>query len=218
MSTIARPRAIFDTERKDVPGVLYRAQAMHDSIELGAAMFPGLPITMVAFLALLTALSVVQASLRTTSATGLATLRNTKRDALWTAMELVRGYVQSRCDVLPAEGACSLIQAAGLVVAASTVGTAKAILGATLAPAPGTARLAANRRALLGPADARKLATFRWQWSSNGQDWNDAAPTPYASTEITGLAPMTTYFFRVAVTVGRNVGAWSEAVSLLIIR
>jgi hypothetical protein len=59
--------------------------------------------------------------------------------------------------------------------------------------------------------------TFNWQWSGDGgASWNDVRSTPYASTDVTGLALMTTYSFRVCVTVGKDVGPWSQAVSLLV--
>jgi hypothetical protein len=188
---------------------------MHDTITANAPQFSGLPVTMVVFLAYLTALISVQATLKQTKATGLATLRDTKRDVLWAAMEQIRSYIQSLADLLSADGAASLIKSAGLVVAGTAQHT-KAILEAILTTAPGTVRLVANARALLGQAGASKKATFNWQWSADGKLWNTAASTPYADTEITGLTPMTTYSFRVSVTVGKTTGAWSQAVILLV--
>jgi hypothetical protein len=40
--------------------------------------------------------------------------------------------------------------------------------------------------------------------------------TGYASTDISGLALMTEYRFRVSVTIGRDPGEWSQEVKLLV--
>jgi hypothetical protein len=152
MGTASGPRAIFGGPKRKVPGVLARAQAMYGGITENAALFVGLPITMVAFLALITALVLSQQAATGTKARGSATLRNTKRDAVWTAM-----------------------------------------------------------------ANASRKVTFNWQWSgNNGQSWNDARATPYANTDVVGLALMSTYSFRVSVTIGKATGAWSQPVSLLV--
>ncbi len=76
----------------------------------------------------------------------------------------------------------------------------------------------ANRSLLVGPADARKRAYFSWQWSGDGgKTWTSVTPTPYASTEIPGFTLLSTYSFRVSVTIGKQpAGPWSQAVSLLV--
>jgi hypothetical protein len=60
MSTAIRPHATFGTEKKNTPGVLGRSQTMYSSISSNIAMFVSLPITMQAFLALITALAAAQ--------------------------------------------------------------------------------------------------------------------------------------------------------------
>jgi hypothetical protein len=91
-------------------------------------------------------------------------------------------------------------------------------LTATLAASQGTVLLEANRKLLVGTADASKKAYFNWQWSGDGgKTWTSAPSTPYASTEIPGLTPLSTYSFRVSVTIAKGPpGPWSDAVSLLI--
>jgi hypothetical protein len=144
-----------------------------------------------------------------TKARAPATLRNTKRDAVWTAMEILRAYVQGLADVMDAASAASLIEAAGLLVGA-VPGHQKALLTATLTTTAGDVHLDAN-------ANAFRKVTFNWQWSgNNGQTWNDAHATPYANTDVLGLTLMSTYSFRVSVTIGKVTGAWSQAVSLLV--
>src|SRR5580704_8008308 len=78
MSTEARPRAGFGTKKTQIPGVVTRATSMFNNMTLNAAMFQSPTITLVAFLALLTALTVAQGNLTTSKAKGLASLRNTK--------------------------------------------------------------------------------------------------------------------------------------------
>jgi hypothetical protein len=70
----------------------------------------------------------------------------------------------------------------------------------------------------VGRANARKMAYFNWQWSADGgRTWNSVPPTPLASTEIPGLALLSTYSFRVSVTISKQpAGPWSDAVSLLV--
>jgi hypothetical protein len=212
MSTASRPRPSFGTTKRYIVAVLLRAQAMYAGFEA----FTSLPITMVAFLALITALANAQTNALTLKTRGLAALRNTKRDALWTAMGILSAYVQGLADTMSAENASSLIQSAGLVVA-GTGARAKAILTATLTPAPGVVHLVANASLLAGKAAKSKRLTFNWEWSSDGgKTWNDAGSTPHANTDVTGLTLMTTYSFRVSVTTAKAAGAWSQAVGLLV--
>jgi hypothetical protein len=215
MNTEARPRASFGTTKKHVPGVLFRAQTMYGFILENVAMFASPTITMVMFLALISALSAAQQVVAGTRAKGAATLRNTKRDAVWTAMESLRTYVQGMADILTADNAAALIQAAGLVVVATSTHQ-KALLAATLTATAGTVHLVANRSMLVGPGGTSKKVAFHWQMSIDGKTWTDLLGTGYTSTDVTGLTLMTTYAFRVSVIVGKTVGAWSQPVSLLV--
>jgi hypothetical protein len=216
VSTASTPRASFGTTKKNILAVLVRAQAMYSAILANAAMFASPPIAMAAFLALINALTTAQQAVTATKAKGMATLRNTKRDALWTAMGSLKSYVQGLADGMTAEGAASLIEAAGLLLA-KTQSHHKAILTATLTTTPGTVHLVANASALGGKAVHSKKVAFNWQWSSDGgKTWNDAHSTPYANTDLPGLTLMTTYGFRVSVTIAKVAGPWSQAVSLLV--
>jgi hypothetical protein len=216
MSTSSGPRAAFGVKKQNVPGVLFRSQAMYDFITENAAMFAAPTVPMATFLGLITALSLAQQVARGTRSAGSAALRNSKRNAVWTAMESLRAYVQGLCDVLPPESGIVLIESAGLVVAGITT-YQKALLTATLTTTPGVVRLTANRSLFVEPADARKNVTFNWQWSSNGgATWNDARSTPHASTAVAALTPMSTYSFRASVTIGNATFAWSQVVSLLV--
>jgi hypothetical protein len=215
MSTATRPRASFGIEKRDIPGVECRAQAMHDGIVVNTSTFTSPPISMATFATLITALVVAQQNLTSTRAKGAATLRDAKRDALWTAMDVLRSYVQSLADGQSAQNAAALIEMAGLLVAETAVHS-KPLLAAKLTPTPGVVHLEVNASALVGKADASKKAAFHWQWSADGKTWNDARSTPYARTDIEGLALLATYSFRVSATIGAVAGPWSQAVSLLV--
>jgi len=214
-ATASGPRAVFGTSKKNIPGLLSRAQTMHDTITANAASFQALPITMVAFLVLITSLAAAQAAVTGTKTKGTAETRNSRRTALWTAMLSLQAYIQGLANALSPDDAAAVIKNAGMVVAQA--GTHhKAELSAVLTSMPGNVHLEANRALLVGKADAAKNATFNWSWSSDGKTWNNAPSTPYASADIPGLALMTTYSFRVCVTVAKATGPWSQPVSILV--
>jgi len=63
----------------------------------------------------------------------------------------------------------------------------------------------------------KKHVTFNWQSSAEGgKTWISAPSTPLATTTLEGLTPLTTYAFRVSVTVSKTAGEWSQAVSILV--
>jgi hypothetical protein len=217
MNLATAPRGIFGTTKKNVPAVILRAYAMYNGISGNPSMFTTLPMTMAAFLVLITALVLTQQTATETKATGTAKLRNVKRDLLWTAMEALRVYIQGLADQASSENGAALIQCGGLLLAGVPTHQ-KAPLTATLTTENGVVHLAANVLLLVGKKAARnRKHQFNWQWSADGKVWNDAKSTPYATTVITGLTAMTTYSFRVSVTVGTVTGAWSQAVSILVL-
>ena len=89
MSTTTKPRGVFGVSKRNVPGVIFRAMAMYDGFTANAATFTSPTIGMVAFLALVTSLSGSQQQAKETKGKATSTVRNTKRDALWTAMEIL---------------------------------------------------------------------------------------------------------------------------------
>jgi hypothetical protein len=217
MAAQIRPRAGFGTTQKNIPGVIARSKAMYNGFTNNVALLGSPTITMVVFLALINALIAAQETATQTKAKGSAAIRDTKRDAVWTAMETLQKYAQGMADVLTVDAAIALISAAGLVVM-KVARRQKAALTAALTPGQGNVLLQANRTLLAGAANAGKRVSFNWQWSGDGgKTWNSVATTPVASTEIPGLTPMTTYSFRVSVTIGKQApGPWSQAVTLLV--
>jgi hypothetical protein len=211
MNSVAAPRAVLGTTQRDYPGVQARGQAMANSIQTNIASFPSLPISIAAFVTLLTAFVLSQQVATETRAKGAAKVRNTKAIALWSAMEAIQKYIQGLANGLSAEAAAALIESGGLLVA--KIGThQKAALTAALTATQGNVLLVANRALLVGTEHASKHVQFNWQWSPDGgKTWNSVASTPLASTEIPGLTLMSTCSFRVSVTISKQpTGPWSQ--------
>jgi hypothetical protein len=215
MATEARPRAVLGVKKANVIGVLARAHAIYAAIVAAAAMFPSPTVSMAALLVLIQATEAAQRTATSTRAKGTASARNLARNELWTAMESLRAFVQSLADTMAADGAIALIDGAGMLVAKSTA-HGKALLAATLTTTPGTVHLAANATLLAGRGN-RKKVNFHWSWSADGgRSWTEVHSTPYAETDIPGLALMVEHQFRVSVTVGKARGDWSQAVGTLV--
>lgn len=213
MSKSSKPKPSLGVTRNNVPGVLARAGIMEAAIEQSPAMFPGLPIPMAAFLLLIQAAAAAQ-SAAAARTNGLAALRDTKVDALWTAMQSLKTHVGGLASALDASSAASLIQAAGLLVA-QTPTHAKLLLSATYAPATGIVHVSVNALLLVGKGTSKKT-TFTYSWSADGGiTWSAGITTAYASLDIPALPPGS-YLFRVFVTVGKIPGEPTHPVSLII--
>ena len=212
-TTSQKPRAVTGCAREQSPAVLERAKIMYAAIIAAIAQFTNLPITMAAFLALIQAFDTAQGTMNG-KPRGLASARNVKRDDVWTAMQTLRVYVQSLADGLSAPAAIALIESAGLLVAGVPIHI-KAFLEAKPTSLAGVVHIVANAGLLLG-SSSRK-ATFNWQWSTDGKVWNTLPSTPLCDTEMTGLTPLTIYYFRVSVTVARVTGAWSDPASVVLL-
>jgi hypothetical protein len=208
-----KPKPSLGVGRTNVPGVLARAGIMQAAILLAAAMFPSLPITMAAFLLLIEAATAAQ-SAAATRTKGLASLRDTKVDALWTAMLTLKTCVAGLASALDATSATSLIEAAGLLVAETAKHT-KVLLSATYVPATGIVYVSVNALLLIGTRTSKKR-TFTYSWSADGgKTWSAGVTTAYASLEVPALA-VGTYLFRVFATVGKVPGNPTQAVSLAV--
>ncbi len=213
MSKPSKPKPSLGVTRSDVPGVLERAGIMEAAIELSPAMFPALPIPMAVFLPMIQAAAEAQSDAATRT-NGLAALRDTKVDVLWTAMQTLKTYVGGLASALDATSAASLIQAAGLLVAQTPAHT-KLLLSATYAPATGTVNVSVHALLLIGKRTAKKT-TFTYAWSADGgTTWSAGITTAYASLEIPALPPGD-YLFRVFATVGKVPGDPTHSVSLTI--
>jgi hypothetical protein len=202
----SKPKPAFGTTKKNSPGVLARGNLMYTAITAAIAMFPGLPITMAAFLLLLEAAATAQ-SLAGTKGKGLAAARDVKIDVLWTAMNTLKTFVHGLANTLDSVQGAALIEAAGLLVAKKAMHE-KLLLAATYVSTTGLVHLAVNAKMLLGGRPTKK-ATITWSWSSDGgKSWSSGITTAYADADVPALPPGT-YLFRVCATVGKIVGAWS---------
>jgi hypothetical protein len=213
MNTTHRIRAVLRLPRSNVASLLALARAMVQAFQSNPGLFPQAIPPPATVEAQASDLDVAQqATVARTK--GTIAPRNSKRALLVTSLEAWRAYVQTLCDASP-EQAEALIAAAGMTVAKVPV-HGKPELGAKLGPVSGTVTLAANATLLVGRG-VRKHVAYSWQYSTDGgKTWTTAAATPLASTTLTGLTPASTYSFRVAATVSRTVGEWSQAIAILV--
>jgi hypothetical protein len=186
---------------------------MEAAIVAAGPMFVGLPLTMAAFLALIQTAAAGQLAAATRTM-GLASLRDTKVDALWDAMQMLKTTIQAQANLLDAGSAVSLIESAGLLVAQAPRHD-KALLAATYIPALDVVHVAVNALLLIGKRTPKRT-TFTYAWSADGgATWSAGVTVSYASLEIPAFPPGT-YLFRVFATVGKVRGEPTQAVSLTI--
>jgi hypothetical protein len=213
MKKKSKPRASLGVTESNVPGVLARAGLMETAILLAAAMFQNLPIAMSAFLLLIQAAATAQSNAASRTM-GLASIRDTKVAALWTAMQSLKTYVQGLANGVDATSAIALIEQAGLLVA-STSTRVKLLFSATFVPATGVVHLSVNATLLLGKRPTKKT-DFTYSWSTDGgKTWPGTVTTSYTSVDVPNLPPGS-YLFRVVATVARVPGPSATAEPLTI--
>src|SRR5262249_32320065 len=118
----------------------------------------------------------------------------------WSAMKMLKTFVQGLCDTVDPTNAVAMITTSGLLVGESTKAP-KPLFKATWIPAMGIVHLAVNARMLLGGRTSKKT-TFTWSWSSDrGQPWSAGGTTGYTYTDVLNLGPGS-YRFKVFATVG----------------
>lgn len=137
---------------------------------------------------------------------GAAESRDVKFAALRTDLENMKAYVQQVVNANPSTGA-AIIQSAGMSVRTAAVRT-KSDSEAKPGSVSGSARLVAKA--------AGHRASYEWQYSINQKTWTTAPSTLQAKTDVGGLTPATTYFFRVRPVTKDGEGNWSQVVSLIV--
>src|SRR5262249_36636472 len=160
MNATSKPKAAFGTAKKAIPGVLSRANTMYLAIMAALATYVSPTVTMVAFLALIQAVEEAQKA-SANRGKGLAAVRNSKLDGLWSAMWSLRTSVRGLADAASHADAITLIEGAGLLVA-GVGGHAIPILRAMPTTTPGLVQLKANAKALLGNKPRNRYSFFRW--------------------------------------------------------
>jgi hypothetical protein len=211
--TIQRIRVVLNLKTAKVPALLPQAKAIYNAFETNKTQLPTPPVPLATLLLQIQDLDTAEQA-TVTKTKGTVPVRNAKRTVLVTSLESLRMYVQSLCDANPEQAAT--IAAAASMFTAKVAVRDKPILQARQGPQSGIVLLIANATLLIGRG-VRKKATFNWEMSADGgKTWTPLPSTPIATTIVTGLTPLTTYAFRVSVTVSKTVGEWSQAVTLLV--
>ncbi len=211
MTTLQRIRVALKSDKDKIPLFLVLAQYILACMTANSALFTASAALLATLTTQIAALVAAQGQVKDRVA-GTTGTRDAKRNLVALTLESLRVQVQALCDATPGQ-AISIIQAAGMK--AVNVGRyTKAILAVTLGVQPGTVMLVANARLL---STSKKSKTYNWSFSLDGKTWIAAPSTPHAKTTITGLTSLTTYAFRVNVSVGSaGPGEWSQAVTIVV--
>ena len=213
MNTHRKVRAVLKIANLNVAALLALARAMVQAFQSNPGLFPQ-PVPLPATVQTQVQDLDVAQQATTTRTKGTVATRNAKRALLVTSLEAWRAYVQTLCDANP-EQAEALIAAAQMTVAKAPLHS-KPVLSAKPGVLSGTVKLEANATLPVGRG-VKKHVAYSWQYSSDGgKTWTNAPASALTSTTITGLTPATTYSFRVAATVSKTVGEWTQAVTLLV--
>jgi hypothetical protein len=209
-----RSRGVLKVKRHDAVKSLERAKLMEKGLGDHVPLFPnpnpGLPIFSNQ-IALTDKAQVLVAQ----GGKGAAAARDVQLGLLAGMMGSELIYMQSIADAGSPEAAVSTLLAGGVEIAGVPLHD-KAILTVTQGPAPGAVALSANAGALLGGKRWRKHF-FQWEYTIDGKTFLAMPPTPEATTTLTGLTPMTTVGFRVAVvTTKGGAAAWSQVFNFLV--
>jgi hypothetical protein len=212
---IHRLRAILAVPPNNFPVLEVRGTAIHDGFASDPALFgnanPPLPV-----LALKLGLfSKAQQLAVTTHAKADYLDRNAKAGALVTCLESARACVQELADACTSHADAELVIVKGGMVVAQGSNYHKPLLRVRQQK-PGWPVEVLAHVALL-TEDTVGAVFFNWQYTSDGgTTWISLPPTTRGRTEVHGLAPLSTYGFRVAVTDAKGTGAWSQVMTFLV--
>jgi hypothetical protein len=203
MKTIPRPIAVLKLSRS-AKQVSAFAQSVATALTGNAALpTPSPPVATLE--ADITAFDSAEASVLTRTK-GAAEVRNEKFATLRADLVHILAYVQGVADANPGT-AESIIQGAGMFV--RKVGShPKGEIEAEQGSVSGSAKVIAK-------AVARRAA-YEWQYSVDQKTWTLAPASLEAKTEITGLTPATTYYFRFRPVTKDGEGDWSQVASLIV--
>jgi hypothetical protein len=138
---------------------------------------------------------------------GAAETRDAKLAVVRADLEAAKTYVQHIADTGPVAQAESTIQSAGLSV--RKIGMRdKAPLAAEAGDVSGSVEVVAKA--------AARRASYDWQYSLDLKTWVDAPSTLQAKTTISGLTPVTVYYFRMRAIIGSGQQDWGTPVSMLV--
>jgi hypothetical protein len=212
--SLRRTRGILDILRRDAVGALERAKLMDKGLTDNTGLFPDPNPALPVFKDQIAATDKAQV-LVGTRGKGMAAARDVQLGLLVGMMTSELVYIQSVADAGNPDKAVSILHAGGVEIAAFALHD-KAILAVTGGPVPGSVVLVANAGALLGD-DRRRGHFFNWEYTTDGKAFLAMPPTPAAKTTLSGLTPLTTVGFRVAVTTTKGItSAWSQVVDHLV--
>jgi hypothetical protein len=137
---------------------------------------------------------------------GAAETRNVKLAVVRSDLEEIKTYVQHVADTNTTT-AESIIEGAGMGIRKVTLRN-KAALAAEQGSVSGTVEVVAKA--------AARRASYEWQYSLDQKTWTQVPSTLQAKTSISGLTPVTAYFFRVRPVIAAGEQDWSAAISLLV--
>jgi hypothetical protein len=199
------PVAVLNMPKSDALLIPY-AEGIRDSL-LNNAFFPSPDPPMLIFTANIDAYKTSQA-IAMKKGQGSATQRNSKRRKVIANLRHLCDYVQSVIENYPADEAAAMIVSAGLYLK-QLVKRAKAALSARNGDTSGVA--------LLDAKAFRGVAMYYWQYSLDQKVWINIPEMMKASAVVSGLTPLTTYYFRFRTTTRKGPGDYSQVVSLLVL-
>jgi hypothetical protein len=210
-----RVRAILAIPPNDFPELEVRGTAVHDGFASDPVLFakinPPLPVVALK----LGLFSKAQQTAVTTHAKADYLDRNAKAGSLLTCLESERACVQELADTCASPADAELIIVKGGMVVAKGSTYHKPLLRVRQRQPGGPVEIVAHVAMLT--EDTVGAVFFNWQYTSDGgATWITLSPTTRGNTEVGGLASMSTYGFRVAVTDAKGTGIWSQVVTFLV--
>jgi len=139
-----------------------------------------------------------------TKATGTAEKRDVKRAALIRDLHELLRYVQGIADKNP-DHAQDIILSAGMKVKQAGSGRRYNY----------EVRHTISGKLMLTAKTAGKHAAYDWEKSTDGKTWISLPPVLVAKTEVSGLTPGETYYFRYRSITRSGTSDWSHIISVI---
>lgn len=140
---------------------------------------------------------------------GAATQRNAKKRKVIADLHHLRDYVQGVVETqTSAEDAAAMIVSAGMRVKKAGK-RHKAALRARNGDTSGVVLLEAKTVA--------PVAVYYWQFSLDQRNWSNVPEMMKASAVVSGLTPLTTYYFRFRAMTRKGPRDYSQVVSLVVL-
>lgn len=210
-----RARGVLKVKRTEAPGVLNRAKLMRKGLADHEATFPSPNPALAVFSNQIAVTDKAQVDANN-GGKGAAAARDVQIGVLMGMMGSELLYVQSVADAGNPDEAISTLHAGGVEIAGYTPYD-KPVLSVTQGPTQGSVALTANATILLGK-NRRRVHFFNWEYTTDGKTFVSMPSTADVKTTLTGLSPLTTVGFRVAVTLAKSpMGPWSQVVNVLVL-